>query len=89
MKGHAATRHFEQGSCGMEYRGFEYVVVQSIFPDRWRWSVTRDHIEKAGTSDTREAAIFRAKRIINKLTEARLKPSRRRSNPGRVHIAVF
>jgi hypothetical protein len=71
----------------MEYRGLEY-VVESVFPNRWRWSVTRDHIEKVGTSDTREAAIFRAKRIIDKLTEARFKPPRRRSNSGRVHIAV-
>jgi hypothetical protein len=41
----------------MEYRGYEYAVVQSISPNRWRWSVNRRPIEKVRESLTREAAI--------------------------------
>jgi hypothetical protein len=51
----------------MEYRGVEYMVVQSISPNRWRWSVNREPKEKVGMSDTRETAIFRAKRFIDEL----------------------
>ena len=51
----------------MEYRGYEYAVVQSISPNRWRWSVNRTPKEKAGMSDTRDGGIFRAKRFIDEL----------------------
>ena len=59
----------------MEYRGVEYSVVRSILPGRWRWSVWRDNREKAGMSDTREEAIFRAKKFIDDLTKARVRPT--------------
>jgi hypothetical protein len=48
----------------LEYRGFEFVVVQTI-PKGWRWSVKRDHSDKGGTSYDREDAIKRAKQFID------------------------
>jgi hypothetical protein len=54
----------------MEYRGVEYVVVRTI-PKGWRWSVKRDHNDKAGKSPDRETAVLLAQRFIDKMITAR------------------
>jgi hypothetical protein len=54
----------------MEYRGVEYLVVRTITPTRWRWSVKRGHKDKAGRSATREGAISHAQRFIDGLLKA-------------------
>jgi hypothetical protein len=51
----------------MEYRGFEYTIVQSLSPKGWCWSVVRDRDDKIGFAPYREGAIFRAKKFIDQL----------------------
>jgi hypothetical protein len=60
----------------VEYRGYQYAVVQSISANRWRWSVEREPNEKVGMSDTREGAVFRAKRFIDEsIAKSKPKPA--------------
>jgi hypothetical protein len=48
----------------MEYRGFEYQVVQTI-PRGWRWSVKREPADRTGIADDRLEAVTRAQRFID------------------------
>ena len=56
----------------MEYRGVEYMVVQTI-TNAWRWSVKRDEVDKTGIVQDRNDAITRAERFIDDLIKARSK----------------
>jgi hypothetical protein len=52
----------------MEYKGFEYSVVQTANPTGWKWSVRVDKTRtKAGTSFSRLSAIRVAKKKIEEL----------------------
>jgi len=55
----------------MEYRGVEYVVVQTI-SKQWRWLVTRDSgNDKVGFCTNRETALARARGVIDRIVEGR------------------
>ena len=59
----------------MEYRGVEYMVVQTI-TNTWRWSVKRDGIDKTGIVLDRDTAMQRAERLIDELIKASSKPKK-------------
>ena len=59
----------------MEYRGVEYSVVRTI-TRRWRWTVKRDHNDRAGTAETRMGAIGFAQRFIDELVRKRARQLR-------------
>jgi hypothetical protein len=55
----------------MEYRSVGYAVVQTI-SKQWRWSIARDSgNDKVGFCTNREAALARAKRVIDRIVEGR------------------
>ena len=56
---------------GLEYRGVEYAVVQTI-SKQWRWSVARDSgNDKVGFCTNRETALARARRVIDRIVRGR------------------
>jgi hypothetical protein len=57
----------------MEYRGVEYMVVQTI-PNGWRWSVKRDRNDKVGTAFDRRGAIRLAQKFIDELLKLQSRP---------------
>ena len=59
----------------MEYRGVEYMVVQTI-TNNWRWSVKRDGVDKTGIVLDRDTAMQRAERFIDELIKASSKPKK-------------
>ena len=60
-----------QQAVPMEYRGVEYAVVQTISKE-WRWSVARDSgNDKVGFCTNREAALARAKGVIDRIVRGR------------------
>lgn len=59
----------------MEHKGIEYHVLLAANPTGWKWIVHLKARAKTGVSYSREAAIFKAERIIDR--EARKsKPSK-------------
>jgi hypothetical protein len=61
----------------MEYKGFDYSVVQTANPTGWKWSVQLDKLRtKVGTSFNRASAIRRAEKAI----EEQLKRKRAERN---------
>ena len=59
----------------MEYRGVEYMIVQTI-TNNWRWSVKRDGVDKTGIVLDRDTAMQRAERFIDELIKASSKPKK-------------
>ena len=57
----------------MEYRGFEYEVVQTI-TNAWRWSVKHEIGYKVGIAVDRKSAELRAERFIDGLVKKRSNP---------------
>jgi hypothetical protein len=54
-------------TSGMEYRGVEYSVVQSVERGRWTWSLSLDTITKrSGQASNRPAAATEAERAIDR-----------------------
>jgi len=49
----------------MEHRSVEYRIIQGIKRGFWKWSVETETGTKSGTSDSRDAAMFAAKRAID------------------------
>jgi hypothetical protein len=51
----------------VEYRGFEYNVVQTANPTGWKWVISLDEIRtKAGTAYNRASAVRFAELAITK-----------------------
>lgn len=49
----------------MEYEGFEYTVVQTANPTRWKWTVQLDETRtKTGSTFSRASAINSAEYVI-------------------------
>ena len=64
----------------MEYRGFEYTVVQTANPTGWKWTVKLDESRtKTGRAFSRASAIKFAEHVIMKTAKKNL-PSRDREN---------
>lgn len=57
----------------MEYRGFEYTLVQTIAPSGWRWIFTFLEHEFSDIHQTRPEAIRGAQRAIDNLIKLQLK----------------
>jgi hypothetical protein len=56
----------------MKYRGKQYIVVQGIEPDCWKWTVDLDeHTSKSGESRTRGLAVGAVVLLIDKLLARR------------------
>jgi hypothetical protein len=55
----------------MNYRGVDFMVVQSLSPRGWKWSVNLGHREAGGTQYDRESAISKAKKCIDDLIRKR------------------
>jgi hypothetical protein len=49
----------------MDFKGFEYRVLQTTDPQIWRWVVQLKHREKSGVSPSREIAVKKAMVAIN------------------------
>jgi hypothetical protein len=60
----------------MNYRGIDFMVVQSLSPKGWRWSVNLGHKEASGTHFGREGALSRAKKYIDELIRKRERAER-------------
>jgi hypothetical protein len=79
-----STRHFNMNmiGCGsshlgiaMEYRGFEYTIIQGFERGTWRWSATlSDGRTKSGSIRGKREALAKVERAINKA----LSPKRKR-----------
>jgi hypothetical protein len=65
-----ALRLHKGSQIDMEYRGVEFALVMTI-DKQWRWTVKRDHCDKAGKSLDRATAILRAQRFIDELIKAK------------------
>jgi hypothetical protein len=50
----------------MEYRGFEYTVVQGIERGVWKWSASVEDMILRGNEQTRSAAVTAAKHAIDR-----------------------
>jgi hypothetical protein len=51
------TIHQTARSFGMEYRGKQFIIVQGIGPDSWKWTVHLDEkTAKSGEAKTRSSA---------------------------------
>jgi hypothetical protein len=57
----------------MEYRGFEYEVLQTI-TNTWRWSVKHGNGHRVGIASDRSEATRRAEQFIDGLVKDRSKP---------------
>jgi hypothetical protein len=55
----------------MNYRGVDFMVVQSLSPKGWKWFVNLGHREASGTQYDRERAISKAKKCIDDLIRKR------------------
>ena len=56
----------------MEYKGFEYVLVQTIAPSGWRWRFTYVDHEFTDVHPTRHEAVRGAQRAIDNLIRVQL-----------------
>ena len=61
----------------MQHRGVECRIIQGIERGLWKWSVETETGTKSGSSDTRDAAMAAAKRVIDNA----LDPKRRKLVP--------
>jgi len=64
----------------MEYRGFEYTIVQGIGRHMWKWSALIADGTVAGQSHTTVAAVAAAEKAINRalaIKKVRLVPPER------------
>ena len=50
----------------MEYRGFEYTVVQGIERGVWKWSASVEGVIVMGNEQTRSAAVIAAEKAIDR-----------------------
>lgn len=50
----------------MEYRGFQYSVVQGLGHKRWRWYLTVSGAWLSGETETQKAAMAEAQRAIDR-----------------------
>jgi predicted RNase H-like HicB family nuclease len=67
----------------VEYKGFEYKVVQTANPTGWKWVISLDEMRtKAGTGFSRDTAIRFAELAIDK----HLKRSRSRNSEKRKSV---
>jgi hypothetical protein len=59
----------------MEYRGFEYHVVQTASPNGWKSTVDLPTSKKSRTGDAsnKQEAVRRAESVIDKLVKAKSK----------------
>jgi hypothetical protein len=51
----------------MEYRGFEYTVVQGIERGVWKWSASVEGMIVMGNEQTRSAAVTAAEKAIDRV----------------------
>ena len=51
----------------MEHRGVDFIVVQTLSPPGWKWTVKTGQAERAGMHRNRSIAIRRAKKCIDEL----------------------
>lgn len=58
----------------MQYKGFEYILVQTIAPRGWRWSFTHLDHEFSDAHPTRHEAVRGAQRAIDNLISLQLTP---------------
>jgi hypothetical protein len=49
----------------MEHRGVEYRIMQGIQRGLWKWSVETETGTKSGTSESKDAAMNAARRVID------------------------
>jgi hypothetical protein len=65
---------------GMEYRGVEYSVVQSVERGKWTWSLSLDtNTKQSGEANNKPAAVIAAERAIDRALE----PKKQRLVPPR------
>jgi hypothetical protein len=57
----------------MEYRGFEYTVVQGIERGVWKWSAAVGCVIVAGNEQTRLAAVTAAEKAIDRAIVTKLR----------------
>ena len=50
----------------MEYRGVEYIVVQGIGRQLWKWAVSIDAKPRTGQAATKSEAVAEAERTIER-----------------------
>ena len=58
---------------GMEYRGVEYSVVQSVERGKWAWSLSLDtntNTKQSDQANNKLAAVIAAERAIDRALEA-------------------
>ena len=58
----------------MDHRGVEFMVVQSLSPRGWKWSVNLGHKDVGGVQYDRESATRKAERYIDSLIKKREQP---------------
>ena len=49
----------------MEHRGVEYLIMQGIQRGLWKWSVETETGIRSGTSESKDAAMNAARRVID------------------------
>jgi hypothetical protein len=60
----------------MQYRGKHYIVVQSIEPDSWKWTVDLDEQTcKSGEAKTRGLAVSAVVLLVDRLLTRKSRPS--------------
>jgi len=59
-------------SSPMQYRGFEYELVQTIAPAGWRWRFSYLDYDFGDVHPTRHEAVFGAQRAIDSLINLQL-----------------
>ncbi len=57
----------------MEYKGLEYILIQTIAPSGWRWHLTYLGHEFSDIHPTRHEAVRGAQRAIDNLMKLQLK----------------
>jgi hypothetical protein len=60
----------------MEHRGVEYRIIQGIKRGFWKWSVETETGTKSGSTDSKDAAVVAAKRIIDNALNAKMRKHR-------------
>jgi hypothetical protein len=60
----------------MEHRGVEYRIIQVIKRGFWKWSVETETGTKSGSTDSKDAAVVAAKRIIDNALNAKMRKHR-------------
>jgi hypothetical protein len=57
---------------GMEYRGVEYSVVQSVERGKWTWSLSLDtNTKQSGQANNKLAALIAAERAIDRALDTK------------------